>query len=237
MCRGRTKSCKLFRFQRLNVVFLAPLLDIEAGAGFGGVFVVAVDGGDVVLFHQVLHQLEQGEVLERGTGVGRASVGIKAADIGDANAVGVVAWAMGTDLFDGTAGVDAAIGIDDIMIADVVPAEALMILADALHGAGGIGSGGGAVDDDLGDCSHFFVGLMGLMGFFAIFDFIQRCSRPFPAVRQDWAAAKIPGVHGDFSLGCDVVAAYATIEWFEAIDTIELWREGWGGSLPPPSRG
>lgn len=106
MCRGRTKSCKsckLFRFQRLNVVFLAPLLDIEAGAGFGGVFVVAVDGGDVVLFHQVLHQLEQGETLWLGTGVGGVSVGIEAADIGDADALGVVTRAMGTDLFDATA--------------------------------------------------------------------------------------------------------------------------------------
>jgi hypothetical protein len=67
-----------------------------------------------------------------------------------------------------------------------------MVAADALHGAGGIGTGGSAVDDDFGDCSHFFVGLMGLMGFFAIFDFIQRCSRPFPAVRQEWAAAIMP---------------------------------------------
>ena len=59
---------------------------------------------------------------------------------------------------------DAAVGIDDIMRADVVPAEALMIATDALHGAVGIGTGGSAVDDDFGDCSHFFVGLMGLMG-------------------------------------------------------------------------
>lgn len=55
--------------------------------------------------------------------------------------------------------------------------------------------------------------------------------------RAEWAAAKIPGVHGDFSLGCDAVAAYATIEWIEAIDTIEFWREGRGGSFPLPSRG
>ena len=49
---------------------------------------------------------------------------------------------------------DAAVGIDDVMIANVVPAEALMIAADALHGAVGIGAGGGAVDDDFGDCAH-----------------------------------------------------------------------------------
>ena len=67
-----------------------------------------------------------------------------------------MAGAVGTDLLDRTASVDAAIGVDDIMIADVVPTEALMVAADAFDGAVGIGSGGGAMDDDFGDCSHFF---------------------------------------------------------------------------------
>ena len=99
-----------------------------------------------------------------GAGVGGMAVGIEAADIGDADAVGVVARAMCTDLLDGTARVDAAVWVDDVMIANVVPTKAFMVAADALHGAVGIGAGGGAMDDDFGDCSHFFVGLMGLMG-------------------------------------------------------------------------
>ena len=168
MRRGRTKSCKsckLFRFQRLKIVFFAPLLDIKAGAGFGGVLVVAVDGGDVVLLHQVLHQLEQSKTLERGAGVGRATVSIEAADIGNADALDVVAWAMGADLLDGATRMDAAVGIDDIVIANVVPTEAFMVAANALHGAVGIGTGGGAMEDDFCDGSHFFLmGLMGLMG-------------------------------------------------------------------------
>ncbi len=139
---------------RLKIVFGEPLLDVEAGAGTVGVFVMAVDRGYRVFFHKIADELEEDEALGFGAGVGRATVGIETADIGDADAVGVVTWAMGTDLFDGTASVDAAIGIDDIMIADVAPAEALMIAADALHGAVGIGAGGGAVDDDFGDCSH-----------------------------------------------------------------------------------
>ena len=69
---------------------------------------------------------------------------------------------------------DAAVRVDDIMIADVVPAEALMVAADALHGAVGIEASGGAVDDDFGDCSHFFVGLMGLMGLMGVFG-LRRC--------------------------------------------------------------
>lgn len=107
-----------------------------------------------MLFHQVLHQLEEGEALGFGAGVGGVAVSIKAADISDADALGVVARTMGTDLFDGTASVDAAVGVDDIVIADVVPAEALVVATDALHGTVGIGTGSGAMDDDFGDCSH-----------------------------------------------------------------------------------
>ena len=79
------------------------MLDVETGAGAVGELVVAVDGGDRVLFHQVADELEEGEALGFGAGVGWATVGIEAADIGDADALGVVAGAMGTDLFDGTA--------------------------------------------------------------------------------------------------------------------------------------
>lgn len=140
----------------LKGVFFEPLLDVETGTGTVGKLVVAVDGGDGVFFRQVADELKESEMLGFGAGVGGMPVGIEAADIGNANALGVVTWAMGTDLFDGTASVDAAIRVDDIMIADVVPAEALMVAADALHGAVGIGAGGGAVDDDFGDCSHFF---------------------------------------------------------------------------------
>lgn len=149
------------KWEGLKIVFGEPLLDVETGTGSVGELVVTVDGGDGVLFHQVLHQLEQSETLERGTGVGRATVVIKASDIGDADAVGIVAFGVCAGLLDGSASVDVAVGVDDVMIADVVPAEALMVAADALHGTDGIGARGGAVDDDFGDCSHFFVGLMG----------------------------------------------------------------------------
>ena len=83
--------------------FFAPLLDVETGAGTVGELVMAVDRGDGVLFHQVTDELEQGEALGFGAGVGGVAVGIEAADIGDANRVGVVARAMGTNVFDWTA--------------------------------------------------------------------------------------------------------------------------------------
>ena len=149
---------------RLEIVAFAPLLDVEAGAGTVGVLVVSVDGGDRVLFPQVSDELEEGEALGFGAGVGGMSIGIEAADIGDADTVGVVAGAMGTDLLDGAAGMDAAIRVDDIVIADVVPAKALMVATDTLDGAVGIGAGSGAMDDDFGDGSHFLMGLVGLIG-------------------------------------------------------------------------
>ena len=114
-----------------------------------------------MLFHQVLHQMEEGETLGFGAGVGGAAVGIEAADISDANALGVVTWAMGTDLFDGTASVDAAVRVHDIMIAYVVPSEGTVVFPYGFHRTDGIGARGGAMDDDFGDWAHFFVGLMG----------------------------------------------------------------------------
>ena len=59
---------------------------------------------------------------------------------------------------------DAAVGVDDIVIADVVPAEALVVSSYGFHGAVGIGTGSGAMDDDFGDLSHCLMGFMGLMG-------------------------------------------------------------------------
>ena len=85
--------------------------------------------------------------MRLGSGVGGVAVGIEAADIGDADTLGVVAGTVGADLLDRAASVDAAVGVDDIVIADVVPAKALMVAANALHGAVGIGAGGGAMED------------------------------------------------------------------------------------------
>ena len=138
----------------LKVVSDTPLLNVEAGAGAIGILIMAVDEGDGILFHQVADELEEGEALGFGAGVGRTAVVVEAADIGDADAAGVVSGAVGARLLDGAAGVDAAVGVDDIMIADVVPAEAAMVSSYALHGTFGIGACGGAMDDDFGDFSH-----------------------------------------------------------------------------------
>ena len=149
-------------------------MDVETGAGAVGELVVAVDRGDRVFFHKIADELEEGEALGFGAGVDGMSVGIEAADISDANALGVVAFCMCAGMFDRTASVDAAIGIDDIMIADVAPAEGTVVFPYGFHRTDGIGARGGAMDDDFGDCSHFFVGLMGLMGLMGVFG-LRRC--------------------------------------------------------------
>ena len=130
--------------------------DVEAGAGTVGEFVVAVDGGDGVLFLEVFYQMEEGEALGFGAGVGRATVGIEAADIGDADAVCVVAFGMCAGLLYRSASMDAAIGVDDVMIANVAPAEGTVVSPYGFYRTDGVGARGGAVDDDFGDCSHFF---------------------------------------------------------------------------------
>ena len=142
----------------LKIVFGEPLLDVETGAGAVGELVVTVDGGDGVLFHQVLHQLEEGEALGFGAGVGGATVGIEAADISDADAMGVVALGVCAGLLDRATSVDAAVGIDDIMIADVAPAEGTVVFPYGFHRTDGIGARGGAMDDDFGDWAHFLMG-------------------------------------------------------------------------------
>ena len=86
---------------RLEIVVFAPLLDVEAGTGAVGVLIVSVDRGDGVFFHQVLDKLEENKTLRLGSGVGGVAVGIKSTDIGNADALDVVAWAMGADLLDG----------------------------------------------------------------------------------------------------------------------------------------
>ena len=131
------------------------MLDVETGAGSVGELVVAVDRGDRVFFHKITDELEEGEALGFGAGVGGVAVGIESADIGDADAVGVVAFGMCARLLYRAASVDAAIGIDDIMIADVAPTKGTVVFPYGFHRTDGIGARGGAMDDDFGDCSHF----------------------------------------------------------------------------------
>ena len=63
-----------------------------------------------------------------------------------------------------------------------------MVSTDALHSTVGIGAGGGAMDDDFGDCSHGtngFGGFNGLLGAATVLQHIgQREASRLPAVRS-----------------------------------------------------
>lgn len=74
------------------------------------------------LFHQIFDELEEDEALGFCAGVGWVAVGIKAADIGDADGVGVVSWTMSTDLFQWSARENAAVLIDYVVVAYIAPA-------------------------------------------------------------------------------------------------------------------
>ncbi len=60
--------------------------------------------------------------------------GIGSADVTDADAVGIVTCAMGTNLFDRPADVDAAVAIDDIMVANLAETALAMPAVDVGDG-------------------------------------------------------------------------------------------------------
>lgn len=95
----------------------------------------------------------QGGALGWGAGVGWKTLP-KPANVADAYAVGVVAQAVGTGYFHGAAEVDGAIAVDDVMVADALPALGAVPTVDVGHGVVATLWGGATVDDDLGDLSH-----------------------------------------------------------------------------------
>ena len=129
----------------------------EGGAGLGGELVVAVDGGLREVFPELMQEGSEGVALLGGAGVlGGAPVFGKASDVADAYAVGIVTLAMGSCLVEGAADVDAAIAIDDVVIAYLAETSGAMPAVDVGNGVVTSFGGGTAMDDDLGDLSHRF---------------------------------------------------------------------------------
>lgn len=127
----------------------------EGGAGLRGELVVAVDGGLRVVFPELMQEGSEGVALLGGAGVlGGAPVLGKASDVADAYAVGIVTLAMGSCFVEGAADVDAAIAIDDVVIAYLAETSGAMPAVDVGNGVVTSFGGGTAMDDDLGDLSH-----------------------------------------------------------------------------------
>ena len=110
--------------------------------------VVACDEGTGVLLPEVAEETDEGALLGTGAGVGGLALGVEATFVADADAVGVVAGAVGANLGFGTTRLDGAVAEDDVVIADAVPATGTMPAVN-LDGSGGlVGTDGTAVDED-----------------------------------------------------------------------------------------
>lgn len=81
-------------------------------------------------------------------------IGIQSTDVADADAVGIVIEAMGTNLLQRTALMNGAIAIDDEVIADTFPSAGLVPAIDVGHGVVLALNRGGTMQDDFSDLSH-----------------------------------------------------------------------------------
>ena len=129
---------------------------VEAGTGFGGELVVAVDGGERELFLQLFYECtKRGFLCCRPSVLGLA-VGRQTADIADADAVSVVPFAMCANLALRPACVYAAVTIYHKVIADAVEASLAMPAINIFNGEVLALCSGTAMNDDFCNFSHDF---------------------------------------------------------------------------------
>lgn len=103
---------------------------------------------------QVIDEFTKCLFLLRGAGVLRAALGAEPPDVADADGVGIVTLAVSSDHFEWATGVDAAVTIDDIVVANHLEAPGLVPAVDVGYGIVLALGSGGTVDDELGDFSH-----------------------------------------------------------------------------------
>lgn len=129
---------------------------VEAGAGFGGKIAVGMYAGLGIGEAEIAQELQEGGFLGFCAGVGglTGAVGCEASCVGYADAVGVVAEAVRACLAQGASGVDCAVKVDEIVVADGAEASLAVPEVDFGHADVAAGGGGGAVDDDFGDGAH-----------------------------------------------------------------------------------
>ena len=130
------------------------LFHIKARAVFIGEFAMAVDSSIWELFPKCLNERPERIFLCRSAGVLRPTVGGEAPNVADADGVGVVAFTVCSDHFEWATGVDAAITIDDIVVANHLEAPGFVPAVDIRHGKVLALGSGRTVDDELGDLSH-----------------------------------------------------------------------------------
>ena len=115
---------------------------------------MAVDCGIGVIVFELFDKCFQGFSLlgcPRVVGLSRC---VEATDVADADGVGVVPFAVGTWLVNGSSGMDRAVSVDDVVVADAAEPALAVPSVDVGKGEGQAFLGGAAMDDDFVNCSH-----------------------------------------------------------------------------------
>ena len=94
--------------------------------------------------------------LEGGAGVGGTAVLVQSAFVAEGDAIGVVAAGVGARGFDGAKTLDTSILSDVIVIACAGESPAQVVCCQVVLRVATVAAGGGAVDNDEVDESHFF---------------------------------------------------------------------------------
>lgn len=148
------KSIRHFYFNTNLTLSAEFFLNVEAGTGFGGELVVAVNGGERELFLQLFYEcMERGFLCCRPSVLGLA-VGRQTADIADADADSIVTFAMCANLVLRSGCVYAAVSINHEVIADAVEASLSMPAVDVFDGKVLALFGGTTMNDDFCYFSH-----------------------------------------------------------------------------------
>lgn len=137
----------------------SKLSDVKTRTSFVGEFIVTVDCGVGELFEKHFAEGVHHVALLVGAGVLGTAVAVQTADIADADGVGVVAYAMGSHLTEGTTGTDSAVAIDDIVVAARTEAALAMPTVYFFDCHVLTLFGGRTVKYDFSYISHFIKGL------------------------------------------------------------------------------
>ena len=135
---------------------LEPLVGLHypIAVAVGTEVAVAADFRDGEVFLQRADKGTQGVLLPVGTGVGGLSAGIQTAFVGDTDAFLIVAQGVCAHHLQRTGTPDVAILADKEVIANHFHASCAMAAKEVFLGEVGVGSGGGAVDDEGGYPTH-----------------------------------------------------------------------------------
>jgi len=117
---------KPLKLLRLQVSILSGDI-VDAGTVFLRIeVVVAHDAGPRISLVQFFQQHAHGEFLSRSAGVGRIAPDVEPALVADADRVGVVVLAVGTDDGLGASWLYLSVTTDDVVVADGLPPASLV---------------------------------------------------------------------------------------------------------------